>query len=126
MKKLLTLLTSIVLVGCVQGNCRSQQPEKSSEALNTAAVKAATGAMSRVKIFKYDGSLQCGQGAKVALADMQKDLGTIQVFSSENKPDNLMHIQACGTPTGHANVFEIERSDLDAAKKKGFREWTAE
>lgn len=78
----------------------------------------------RVKVFKADGSLQCGQGKAIPVAEMQKQLKGITVFSAVNKMDGLMHIQACGTPTGQSNVYEIDRADLEKAKKLGFREWT--
>lgn len=123
MKKLLPLF--LVIVGCTSGNCRSQRPPTTDEkTLATYAAQGTDVAQARVKVFKYDGSLQCGQGKQVSLSEMQKDLGNIVVFSSENKADGLMHIQACGTPTGKGNVYQIEKSQLDAALKKGFREWT--
>lgn len=78
----------------------------------------------RVRVFKYDGSLQCGMGKAVPMAEMAKELAGITIYSQENKPDGLMHIQACGTPTGRANVYEIDKSALEQAKKKGFKEWT--
>jgi hypothetical protein len=113
------IVLSIGLTGCAQGNCRSQTSAPRSTA------EAASGATTRVKVkvFKYDGSLQCGEGASVTLLQMQKDLKSIQVFSSENKADGLMHISQCGTPTGRANVYEIERENLERAKLNGFKEW---
>lgn len=77
----------------------------------------------RVFVYKPDGSLQCGQGEKIALERMQKDLGSIEVFSSANKSDGMMRIQVCGSPTGYNNVYEINLSDLDAAIKLGFKKW---
>lgn len=114
-------------MGCAQGNCRSQRTAPVDEkAVNQAVLQVSSNAQNRVKVFKYDGSLQCGQGKAVAVSEMQKELAGMQIYSAENKPDNLMHIQACGTPTGKANVFEIDRTSLEAAKKKGFKEWTFE
>lgn len=80
--------------------------------------------MDRVKVYKPDGSLQCGQGKAVPLADMQKDLKDIKVYSSFNKNDGMMRIQVCGSPTGNSNVYEIDRKNLEAAAKLGFKEWT--
>jgi hypothetical protein len=37
--------------------------------------------------------------------------------------DGLMHIQQCGTPTGKANIFEIQKKDLAEVKNFGFKEW---
>lgn len=78
----------------------------------------------RTFIYKADGSLQCGQGEKIELASMRKELGSIEVYSSENKHDGMMRIQVCGAPTGYSHVFEINKSDLDAALKLGFKKWT--
>lgn len=78
----------------------------------------------RIKVYKYDGSLQCGMGKAIAFEVMQKELKNIKVYSASNKPDGLMHIQQCGTPTGTANVYEIDKKDLEAAKKLGFKLWT--
>lgn len=80
----------------------------------------------KVKVFKADGTLQCGQGKKIDISEMQKDLKGIKVYSSENKNDGMMRIQLCGTATGNSNVYEIDRKDLEAALKAGFKEWTAE
>lgn len=77
----------------------------------------------KVYVYKPDGSLQCGQGAKIDLNTMKKDLGDIQVFSSENKHDGLMRIQLCGHPTGTCNVYEILAADLEKATKLGFKKW---
>lgn len=79
-----------------------------------------------VKVYKYDGSLQCGMGKTIPLAEMQKELQGIHVYSSKNQNDGLMRTQVCGSATGHANVYEIDRADLSEAKKRGFKEWTFE
>ncbi len=96
------------------------------KAIATASAQATTSPSARIKVFKYDGGLQCGVGKPVPVAEMKKELDGIQIYSSENKPDGLMHIQACGTPTGRANVFEIDRTSLESAIKKGFKEWVFE
>lgn len=80
----------------------------------------------RIKVYKYDGSLQCGQGKATSVADMAKELKGLQIFSSASKPDNLMRTMVCGSPTGQANVYEIEKTKLAEAKKRGFKEWTFE
>ena len=73
--------------------------------------------------YKQDGSQQCGTGKKLDSSVMQKDLGSIEVFSAENKHDGMMRIQMCGHPTGNCNVFEIPPADLDKALKLGFKKW---
>ena len=77
----------------------------------------------RVFIYKPDGSLQCGQGEKIELNIMKKELGKIEIFNSENKNDGMMRIQVCGAPTGFNNVYEINQSDLETAIKLGFKKW---
>ncbi|MBX3019399.1 MAG: hypothetical protein KF767_16045 [Bdellovibrionaceae bacterium] len=132
MKLILFVGVAAVLAGCASGNCRKHQAETKAEAAaattETKATKNPEAPMAkvtdRIRVFKYDGSLQCNQGKAISLETMQKELKGIEVFSSENKPDSLMRIQQCGTPTGRANVFEIARENLDAAKKLGFQLWT--
>lgn len=101
-------------------------PAGAASATNAAATQVTNNPQTRVKVFKYDGSLQCGMGKPIPVSEMQKELAGITVYSAENKPDGLMHIQACGTATGRANVYEIDKTALEAAKKKGFKEWTFE
>lgn len=78
---------------------------------------------SRVWIYKYDGSKQCGTGEKISLSTMEKDLKGIKVFKRKSENDGKMRIQMCGTPTGTANVYEIKYSDLEKAQSLGFNLW---
>ncbi len=131
--KLTAILPFLVFaIGCADGNCRAQaeaqkklNPVGGEQAVQEATAKTSTVA-DHVKVFKYDGSKQCGQGKTIDVDKMQKDLGTIKVYSAVNKPDGLMHIQVCGSNTGRANVYEIDRAVLAEAIKKGFSEWTFE
>lgn len=77
-----------------------------------------------VRVYRYDGTLQCGMGKRIPIEDMQKDLKDIPVISANHLNDGLMRIQLCGSPTGDANVYEIEEAHLEKAKSFGFREWT--
>lgn len=121
--KILLWFPILALVACAQGNCRSQVQKNPKEAQLNAAP---TSPSERVFVFKYDGSLQCGQGKAIDVEKMAADLKGIMIYSKANKADGLMHIQQCGTPTGKANVYEIDRKDLAAAQKAGFKEWTWE
>lgn len=147
MKWLCTGALSLVLFGCATGKCVNQQTAAAAKtaegtAVATSAV-AASGAVTttpatntggsavkpaskldRVRVYKPDGSLQCGQGKATPLAEMQKELKNITVHTSFNKNDGMMRIQVCGAPTGNSNVYEIDRKDLEAAVKAGFKEWT--
>lgn len=80
--------------------------------------------LGKVKVYKADGSLQCGMGKGIPVSEMAKELEGFKIYSSENKSDGMMRIQVCGSPTGQCNVFEIDRTQLDKALSKGFREWT--
>ncbi len=119
------LIFSMGLVACSSGNCRSQDKitAKTLEKGSAGDTGMKAPQAERIKIYKFDGSLQCGQGKATPVAEMQKELGTIQVFSSQNKNDGMMRIQVCGAPTGNCNIYEIPHKDLEAAQKKGFKEW---
>jgi hypothetical protein len=129
------LLSLLLVIGCASGNCRQVQDAQAQQlAAGAPAVKPGdipvtntnAGANDKVKVYKYDGSLQCGMGKAIAAGDMQKELKGLTIYSANNKADGLMHIQQCGTPTGKANVYEIDKKDLAEAKKRGFKEWTFE
>ena len=119
----ITALFFVTLLGCAAGNCRSQKPPSD---LDQNAIAQQVNIMDRVKVFKYNGSLQCGQGKSISISEMQKELKDIVVFSSSEKNDGMMRIQVCGSPTGDANVYEIDRKDLEKAKSYGFKEWSFE
>ena len=125
MKKIALIAFGIFVMGCTSGNCRQvKDANTKNSADGTAPNGPIPGPTDKVKIYKYDGSLQCGMGKSVSPEDMQKDLKGLKVYSASSKTDGLMHIQQCGTPTGKVNVFEIDRKDLATAKKLGFKEWT--
>lgn len=115
-------LIAIFAFGCSSTNCRRYN--NLSEATKTewvGDVQEETGENNRIKIYKPDGSLQCGMGQAIAPEVMREELEGVEVYSSEKASDGMMHIQACGTPTGQINVFEIRQVDLDIASKKGFK-----
>jgi hypothetical protein len=102
--------------GCTSTHCRLKEIEQLQAKQEN---KPKT-----VKVYRYDGTLQCGMGKRIPLEDMQKEFKGIPILSSAHLNDGLMRIQLCGSPTGDANVFEIEESHLEKAKALGFREWT--
>lgn len=129
------------------GSCRNQEilnPKAQNPKSQSAAAKAKSEAGSgggtvgaigagasaggdseaRVKVYKYDGSLQCGMGSAIPLDTMARELKNIKIFSKESKEDGLMRIQLCGSPTGKANVYEISKAQLKDAQALGFKEWT--
>ncbi len=83
-----------------------------------------------VKVFRYDGSLQCGMGQAVPLDEMAKELAAvnIKILSSEKTVVSGFIIALCGAPTGRANVYEIAKDDLpripaDPRGVKRFQPW---
>ncbi len=83
-----------------------------------------------VKVFRYDGSLQCGMGQAVPLDEMAKELAAVNitVLSSEKRIVSGFIIALCGAPSGMANVYEIAKDDLpripaDPQGVKRFQPW---
>lgn len=76
-----------------------------------------------VKVFKYDGTRQCGQGTAITLEAAAQELEGITILSQNRMSDGLIRTQQCGGPTGYANVFEIPSKDLKTAQKRGFQVW---
>lgn len=74
-----------------------------------------------VFVYKSDGSLQCKAAVGIPVAEMEKQLEGINVYSRDKRPDGKMHIQVCGSPTGMINVYEIPESSLQEAEARGFK-----
>lgn len=121
------ILSLLFVVSCTAGHCRrkAESPEMTGAGAADAAAKATANSES-VFVYKYDGSLQCGKGNAESLDAMAKELAGIPILSSAKKSDRLMHIQACGSITGMANVYEIASKHLKSAEAKGFKKWSFE
>ena len=83
-----------------------------------------------VRVFRYDGGLQCGMGQAVPLDDMAKELTAVNitVLSSEKRVVPGFIIALCGAPTGIANVYEIAKDHVsripaDPQGVKRFQSW---
>ena len=72
----------------------------------------------QVRIYRADGTLQCGMGQERALAEDRKNLEEIgaTVVSSEKRVLPVMIIQVCGAPTGRVNSFVISENDWKKIK----------
>ena len=120
----------VFMVACANTNCRTvrEQERQKNPSLETAVAEVSsmktTSNVDRMKVFKADGSLQCGQGKALSPKEMKAQLQGLMVHQSWSKNDGLMRIQQCGQPTGNCNVFEINRVDLAKAQALGFEEWT--
>lgn len=112
---------------CSTGNCRENRENravKGEETVTIPPLPETSQAIDRIRVYKYDGSLQCGQGRALSVDEMKKELDGLQVHGGEKKSDGLMRTQVCGSPTGMANVYEIDKKDLEGAKKRGFKVWS--
>lgn len=126
LRKLSILALSVAafaFMGCSTAKCKIEERPPVEIKGNEKTMTEAKDLTSKVRVYKPDGSLQCGQGAKVDLDVMKKELQGIEVFKSDNKHDGLMRVQMCGHPTGTCNVYEILASDLEKAQKFGFKKW---
>lgn len=125
--KLGLILGVFIIVSCQTGHCRKTEnqlpPVETPEQMGLKNKGEQVKEEERVFVYKYDGSLQCGQGRKIPLKEMAGQLEGIKIFSMKNKPDGLMHIQVCGSPSGFANVYEVGKSSLPIIKEKGFKLW---
>ncbi len=135
MKLYLIILFAVSAQACANSHCRYVReadaakktdagPPVASPEAPVANIK--TSSADRVRIYKFDGSLQCGLGHSQSLSQSQKTLASIRVYQSWKRHDGMMRVQLCGSPTGQANVFEIDRKDLPAAIQLGFKEWTVD
>lgn len=130
LKYILLSTFALISVSCANGHCRKSSevilPEGPTEATKAASEKSKmpiTG-QKTIRIFKYDGSLQCAQGTERTLETMKEELNGVQVLKAEKISDGLMRAQVCGQSTGRANVFDIYEKDLAAAEALGFKKWT--
>lgn len=125
-----------LLTACASGPCNNQSRNAESKSAVAAQPKVATQPsasaqsasstpapeITKVRVYKPDGSKQCGQGKAIDLKVMEKQLtkAGIKVFSSSKQPDGMMHPQVCGAATGMANTYVISSADLKKAEKLGF------
>lgn len=136
MKNFLLLILLSALVGaCSSSQCRKTASEnffaeKTKDLPQFQKQKAektglGLGSTSWVRVYKNDGSKQCGMGVAITPKEMSKELRDrgIKVKSMKKQNDGLMRIQVCGSPTGMINVFEIQESNIKSAESAGFRKF---
>ncbi len=129
------LIAGLLMTGCASHPCREpRQPEldqtKSAPGSLTPATITSPATASkngeasnvtRVRIYKPDGSRQCEKRGAQSVETMERELAGIVVHSREKRKDGLMHIQICGSPTGMINLYEIDASFLKQAEERGFK-----
>jgi hypothetical protein len=74
-----------------------------------------------VKIYKYQGSLQC-QGGGESLKQMRRQLlkAGVKVKQANCGVDGMMYPSVCGAADGKINIFTIPRTSLTKAQAQGF------
>ncbi|HPY40826.1 MAG TPA: hypothetical protein PLM98_09920 [Thiolinea sp.] len=74
-----------------------------------------------IKIYKYQGSLQC-QGGGEPLSQMYRQLlkAGVKVIAVNCGVDGLIYPAVCGAPDGHISIFTIPRKSLVKAQAQGF------
>ena len=116
------------LISCASGHCRridsAKAPEEVSAETSPTTESTPIRSTHHVKVYKYDGTLQCGMGQLVKIDEMKKQLADCTVYSQERKHDGRLRPQVCRAQTGWANVYEISADDLDKALRNGFKLWT--
>lgn len=122
---IVAVLALLFTVGCSSKPCRGvnlKEPLlKQSEVFNTE--KKEDPSMFREWVYKYDGSKQCNMGKPLTPKQMRGQLSGIEVFKTLSKNDGLLHITVCGSPTGQANLYWIDKKDLKGAEERGFSVW---
>ncbi len=126
-----TMFLLLFTIACTSGNCRDRrdkqtfidQTEDLPEFLKKKDTPDSLEDLKQVKVYKSDGSLQCGQAPSIPLAEMEKELisKNIKVFQREHKQDGMMHMQVCGAATGMVNIYTIQQNDLEKALELGFK-----
>ncbi len=131
------------MVSCTHGHCRKAVESKhdghTTDILNDSGVPKPplatsegntglgnakpSGANRRVWVYKYDGSLQCNMGQALSLNAMAQQLAGIKVYSQMKKNDGKARGAVCDSPTGIANLYEIDVEALSKAEAKEFKEW---
>ena len=71
--------------------------------------------MGTVKVFKRDGSLQCGMGKPISLDEMADELRSIggEIISQEKNELPFYISAVCGAPTNSVNLYEITEASWD-------------
>jgi len=82
-------------------------------------VASAAASASDVRVYRPDGSLQCGRGEVRSLEDdklLLEKLGA-QVTSAEKRSLPIPISKMCGAPTGRVNTFVIGESDWEKIRR---------
>ena len=76
---------------------------------------------SHVKVFKYDGSIQCeNTGLNLEVMALELINAGIDVVCSQKGHDGLIRPAVCGGDTGIINIYKIHNANLPDAENIGF------
>lgn len=71
----------------------------------------------QVRVFKYDGSAQCGQtGTPLEIMQLELTDAGIHVYSASCGVDGYNYAAACGVGTGRINTYVIDKAALSQAQ----------
>ena len=75
-----------------------------------------------VKVFQYDGSVQCELGSGISLEQMAQQLRNagIDVICAQKGGDGMVQAGVCGNSTGVINIYTIHDASRADARKLGF------
>ena len=78
-----------------------------------------------IKVYKHDGSVQCGYtGIELDAMGLELKNAGIDVACSQKGHDGLMRAAVCGMNTGTLNIYTIAHKHLPEAVAIGFRSVT--
>ena len=87
-----------------------------------AACQQAATSSSYIKVYKHDGSVQCGYtGVELDAMALELTNAGIDVVCSQKGHDGLMRTAVCGADTGKLNIYTIEENHLPEAVAIGFK-----
>lgn len=73
------------------------------------------------KVFKYDGSVQCGSSG-ISVEEMSRELTNhgVDVLCGQKGGDGYLYCAACGCGSGRINVYTIHAENLADVEALGF------
>lgn len=75
-----------------------------------------------IKVYKYDGSVQCGYtGVELDAMALELTNAGIDVVCLQKGHDGLMRAAVCGAATGKLNIYTINKKHLPEAEALGFK-----
>lgn len=125
-------LSLIAIVVCAQASMSfaftkaklDSKTDSNSTATASSSSSTSSSTGPTVWVAKADGSQMCKLNTGTTLDDGANELkqAHVRVVQSQKGSDQKMHAQMCGLPSGHTNVYEIQKEDLGKAMVLGYQE----